>query len=161
MFFSQKYKNKKKTNSLRARFARNFIQLFLAAFCGFFIAVFLFHFALECLLAVNFVAGLEYIFFFFWVRISLDIETFERVLCNYSISWRCKQPNSSAYLALIADLQLILPISIYRLYGHIELQPRSQRMHFQSQVKDATAQRERDRGGNEFAAQMIIIMKLP
>lgn len=32
MFFSQKYKNKKKTNSLRARFARNLIQLFSAGF---------------------------------------------------------------------------------------------------------------------------------
>lgn len=87
-----------------------------------------------------------------FLRISLDIETFERVLCNYSISWRCKQPNSSAYLALIADgsdLKLILHIHISFIWAHwtaAPSAPRCQRMHFQnqSQVKDATAAETKD-----------------
>lgn len=134
----QKNQNKLVASAVRTEFYLAFFGFFLRVFYRSFLVSFCAWVSARCQLRCG---TWIYIYFFFWVRISLDIETFERVLCNYSISWRCKQPNSSAYLALIADLQLILPISIYRLYGHIELQPPIQRMHFQSQVKDATAER--------------------
>lgn len=64
MFFSQKYIKEKEKKLVASAVRTEFYLAFLAFFFGFFIAVFLFHFALECLLAVSFVAGLEYIFFF-------------------------------------------------------------------------------------------------
>lgn len=146
-------KNKKQTRCERfartAAAAEEFYLAFLAFFFGFFNVLFHSWVSACCQLRCG-----TWIYFGCaqFLRISLDIETFERVLCNYSISWRCKQPNSSAYLALIADgsdLKLILHIHISFIWAHwteAPSTPRSQRMHFQnqSQVKDATAEETQD-----------------
>lgn len=89
--------------------------------------------------------------FFVWVRISLDIETFERVLCNYSISWRCKQPNSSAYLALIAAAAAISSWYCRYLYivymGTLNCSPPASGCTFKAKWKmQLQSARERKRG---------------
>lgn len=149
MFFSQKYikekKNKLVASAVRTEFYLAFFGFFLRVFYRGLLVSFCAWVSARCQLRCG---TWIYIFFFFWVRISLDIETFERVLCNYSISWRCKQPNSSAYLALIADLQLILPdIHISFIWAHWTAAP--QPADALSKPSERCNCRENDRGGRK------------